>query len=165
MLTGCLNRRALFERGAAVVADAATWGEGLAVVALDIDHVKAVNDRQGHAAGDRVLREVGLRCREGLRPTDLIGRIGGEAFVVLLRCTSLPTAVEIAERLRAALAGTPIGGDGLPPISVSVSFGVAVVEPGEALDHALERADQALYRAEQEGRDRVRAAVDTAAAA
>lgn len=165
VLTGCLNRRALFERGAAAVAEAAAWGESLAVIAFDIDHFKAVNDRHGHAAGDRVLREVGQRCREALRPTDLIGRIGGEEFVVVLRCTGLPTAIEIAERLRRALAESPIDGDGGPAIGVSASFGVAVLEPGEGLDQVLERADHALYRAKQDGRDRVRAAIETAAAA
>lgn len=156
-LTGLLTRRALLERAAALTDSRRRRERPVAVVLVDVDHFKQVNDTLGHAAGDEVLREVAARLRGGLRDDDLIARWGGEEFLLLLPATRLEDAQAIAERQRRAVCARPIA---LPPpaapLQVCASLGVSVVADGEAgLDQALERADQALYRAKREGRNRV----------
>ncbi|PWR23431.1 PleD family two-component system response regulator [Zavarzinia compransoris] len=155
-LTGLYNRRYLDSHMTAH--DRA--GEGrdagtLAVMMLDIDHFKSINDRFGHAAGDAVLRQFAHRIRMNVRGIDLAARYGGEEFIIILPQTSADEARMIAERLVRVTANEPFQiGDGRE-LSVTVSIGVAVRALGEAAEQAVGRADAALYRSKAEGRDRV----------
>ncbi|WP_232304084.1 GGDEF domain-containing protein [Pseudofrankia sp. DC12] len=140
-------------------------GRPLSVLLVDIDHFKQVNDRHGHLFGDTVLVAVAEALRAATRPWDLVGRFGGEEFVVLLAEVDLVTAAEIAERIRRQVAAarcpldlTALDGDA---VSVTVSVGAAVCEHSAGLAEALEAADAALYRAKAAGRNRIRVA-DTA---
>lgn len=121
---------------------------------LDVDFFKQVNDRHGHPAGDAVLREIARRLRHGVRDGDTVARVGGEEFMVLLPGVSEPTALELAERLRAAIAHHPVQ---LPDtaLPVTISIGVAVTDAAEGADAAIARADKALYAAKHGGRNRV----------
>lgn len=155
-LTLLANRRAFEEELAREVARAVRSGAPLSVVAFDVDRFKAVNDGHGHAAGDAVLRGIAARARAAVRAGDLAARIGGEEFALLLPGAALPGAVELAERLRAAIAAAPVQA-GPAAISVTVSLGCAALEPGEPPEALLARADARLYEAKGAGRDRVRA--------
>jgi diguanylate cyclase (GGDEF)-like protein len=123
---------------------------------LDLDHFKEVNDRYGHYAGDEVLKAVTSAISDKLRSEDILGRWGGEEFVVLLRDCVLSDALRLAEDIRAAIAEVPFGTMG----SITASFGVAEVRDGEDLTTWLRRADQALYRAKRSGRNEVVADTD-----
>ncbi len=145
-LTGLANRRAM--------QDALTiWeetGHSFAVISLDIDHFKRVNDTFGHAAGDDTLRVVADLMKQNSRENDLPCRVGGEEFVLLLPGSSLKTAAEVAERLRASIERTPIDTVG----HITVSFGVALWTPqGETVSAVFEKADKLLYQAKQKGRN------------
>lgn len=154
-LTGLYNRRYVQAHLNEVFGESAIGNE-TAVALFDVDHFKDVNDRHGHAAGDEILRQVALRIVLHARSTDLVGRIGGEEFVVVMPETSLAGALVGAERMRAAVAEAPFtlaGGETLP---VTVSIGVAAARAGhETPDRVLKRADDALYRAKKAGRNRV----------
>ncbi|WP_172982770.1 diguanylate cyclase [Roseovarius bejariae] len=125
-----------------------------AVLLVDIDHFKAVNDRFGHQAGDTALCQFAMRLRRNCREDDLIARFGGEEFVVLLHDVELDAARAAAERLCAKLREAPINLNGQAH-RLTASFGVAVLTDTARLDEALVRADTALYRAKNDGRDRV----------
>ncbi|KRB12637.1 sensor domain-containing diguanylate cyclase [Achromobacter sp. Root170] len=155
-LTGLLNRRGMDEALALLGAE----GTPVAIVAIDVDHFKRINDRYGHAAGDQALQALAGVMREGSRSGDVLTRPGGEEFVMLLPGASMAAAIGIAKRLRARLAFT----EGSPlPTSITISVGVAhYPDQGATLDAVFERADQALYYAKNHGRDRVCAADDTA---
>jgi diguanylate cyclase (GGDEF)-like protein len=154
-LTSLANRRRFEASAAAAIARARAEGASLAVLMLDIDHFKSVNDRWGHAVGDAVLRAVAGRCRAVLKATDLIARLGGEEFVVLMPDVSAEDATAAAERLRATVAASPVVADG-SAVDVRISLGVTLLrESDAALDPLLERADGALYTAKRTGRDRV----------
>jgi diguanylate cyclase (GGDEF)-like protein len=156
-LTGVLNRRGFHERLELEVQRARRSGEPLAVIALDIDHFKAINDHHGHATGDRVLTWVATTILAHTRAIDLVARLGGDEFVVVLAATDADRALAFAERLRSVL-GDP--SDDLPPISISAG----IANGAEPDIHALlDSADRALYEAKSDGRDRV--AVASAAAA
>ena len=155
-LTGLANRRAFEEELAREAARAVRAGAPLAVVALDVDRFKAVNDRHGHAAGDAVLRELAARASAAVRAGDLAARIGGEEFALLLPGAALPNALELAERVRAAIAAAPVDAGGTP-LAVTVSLGCAALAPDEAPGALLARADARLYEAKRSGRDRVMA--------
>lgn len=150
-LTGMLNRAALATRAAELTQHAAVIGHPVAVVVGDLDHFKAVNDEHGHAAGDAVLTDVAYRIRKQLRAYDLAYRIGGEEFLVLVPGAEAGQAADLAESLRRAIADAPVGG-----LAVTMSFGVAASPPG-VFDFAdtFARADAALYRAKEQGRDAV----------
>ncbi|MEM1334702.1 MAG: GGDEF domain-containing protein, partial [Actinomycetota bacterium] len=152
-LTGCLNRRSLDMRADELGEQAARIPTSAAAIAFDVDHFKAINDEHGHAFGDRVLSHVAYVVRKQLRGSESVYRTGGEEFVVLLPSVTTGSAVDIAERLRAAIAGDPVEG-----VSVTASFGVA--ESGSPFDMAglLHAADQQVYAAKEAGRNRVRAA-------
>jgi diguanylate cyclase (GGDEF)-like protein len=154
-LTGLPNRRAFDEELAREVARAGRTGGPLAVVVLDVDRFKAVNDRHGHAAGDAVLREVAARAAAAARRGDLAARIGGEEFALILPSADLAGAAELAERIRAAIAGSPVHAG--EPLAVTASLGCAALAPGEAPGALLARADARLYEAKRAGRDRVAA--------
>lgn len=155
-LTGLPNRRRFFELAEREIVRAQRYDEPLAVVMLDLDHFKEVNDSHGHAAGDQVLRAVADACRDVLRTSDVVGRLGGEEFAILLPATSLDGARQFAERLRSAIAACRIGLPGAE-ISLTATLGVAARVPGEdlTLDELLARADAALYRGKAAGRNRV----------
>ncbi|KJE19642.1 diguanylate cyclase (GGDEF) domain-containing protein [Frankia torreyi] len=138
---------------------AARTGRPLSVLLVDIDHFKRVNDRFGHLIGDVILLAVADTLRATARPRDLVGRFGGEEFVILLTEAGREHALDIAERIRRQVAGTRCRLDGRPPLSVTVSVGVATQDgpPGD-LSALIARADTALYRAKADGRNRVRLA-------
>lgn len=154
-LTGALNRRSFFQGGAREVDRARRYGHCLAALMLDLDGFKRVNDTHGHACGDRLLADLAQRCRDQLRASDLLGRVGGDEFAVLLPETDLKGAGLVAERLRqAAEEWQPLPDHG--PAEVSLSLGITLLHPAdEGLEDFLERADLALYEAKQSGRNRV----------
>jgi diguanylate cyclase (GGDEF)-like protein len=153
-LTGALNRRGL--EGVEPNQTPAE-GEGYCVALADIDHFKRVNDEHGHAVGDEVLKHV-ARCLSGvLRSGDAIVRYGGEEFVMLLDGVGLGRALKVAERARAAVAESPVRLGGTT-IGCTISVGVAEVQAGETRDAVIARADAAMYKAKQAGRNQVVAA-------
>ena len=118
---------------------------------LDLDHFKQINDRYGHATGDEVLQEVGRRLRASLRKSDVLGRWGGEEFLIVMRGESQQDVLQALERLREDIAFWPFETVG----AVSASFGVAEGHVGDSVNSLLERADRALYQAKRLGRNRV----------
>jgi len=150
-LTRTGNRRALWQSLRATHSLGRRQGAAMALVMLDIDHFKAVNERHGHLAGDRVLRRVAALCAARLREHDRLFRYGGEEFVVLLPFTGLADARRVAESLRSAVAA----GTGTEGAGVTLSAGVAELRPGESTALWLDRADAALRRAKRAGRDRI----------
>ncbi len=154
-LTGVYNRRALDERLHAAAHETGAHSQPLALLFADLDHFKRINDEHGHDIGDACLRDVARRLRGVLRFGDVLGRYGGEEFVIGLPRTSLEDASAMAERIRAAIGSQPIVcGD--VAIEVTVSIGVAVLHDGLAgYDEAIRRADRALYTSKRDGRDRV----------
>jgi diguanylate cyclase (GGDEF)-like protein len=154
-LTGLLNRSALAQRFAELELQAGQHTEAsLGLLLADVDHFKEVNDQHGHLVGDAVLTDVAYAMRKALRAFDLIYRVGGEEFVVLLPGADLEKTREIGERLRAAVAEGPTGG-----VRVTLSIG-AVSARGAGVEYAtlFREADSALYRAKGAGRDRVEVA-------
>ena len=154
-LTGIYNRRYLDTHLAALLADTAERTKAVSLLILDVDFFKKINDKHGHAAGDEVLKEVAARVADRLRGFDTFARFGGEEFVVVMPETGLDMAAGVAERIRAAIAETPIPVHGKESVSVTVSIGVAMSGHEETPEAVLERADRALYRAKDNGRDRV----------
>lgn len=156
-LTGLANRRTAGERLEHEVKVAARASASLCVALCDVDDFKNFNDRFGHHAGDEVLRQVADRLAASVRAVDLVGRWGGEEFVVGLPGASEERGLRVAERLRAAVAAIE-GAEGRPPVTISV--GLATLREGESLHSVLERADRALYQAKERGRNRVESATD-----
>ncbi|MGD8727168.1 MAG: diguanylate cyclase [Gemmatimonadales bacterium] len=156
-LTGCLNRRALTEALRAEIERGRRYGLALSVLMIDLDHFKRVNDTRGHLVGDDVLQQLAEVLREQMRAVDEVARYGGEEFVIVLPETALPGAVSFAERVREAVAAHEFA-DADNPLSLTVSVGVATLTSGESgeVEELLARADAALYRAKQDGRNVVR---------
>lgn len=154
-LTGLSNRRHFIARMEAELARVNRQGSPVAVLMLDIDHFKRINDRYGHASGDAVLRQFADLIRAELRAVDSAGRVGGEEFAILLSGTDLAGAATFAERLRAKVARSPLA-QGEQQIPVTVSIGITVLTADDAnTSDVLHRADAALYEAKDGGRDRV----------
>lgn len=161
-LTGVHNRRYFDRRLGEEMERVQRSGQPLSCLFLDVDHFKQVNDTHGHQVGDRVLQEVAARIKAQLRLSDVLGRYGGEEFAVLLVQTGAAQALNIAERIRASVAGTPFWmGEG-PKLSITISIGVAILQPEDCADdllvageRLLAHADQAMYQAKQGGRNRV----------
>lgn len=154
-LTGALNRRAFVERAAEELARARLLARPLALLLIDLDHFKAVNDRHGHLVGDEALRALGRQLDELRREGDVFARLGGEEFALLLPDTAITGAVAAGERIRLAAAMSHAREDG-SPVPLSVSVGVAEADEGEEeIEPLLARADRALYAAKAAGRDRV----------
>ena len=152
LLTGLPNRRGVTRALQEAMAHVRHGGR-YAVLLLDIDHFKSINDLLGHPAGDRCLAEIGRILGENVRGVDVAGRFGGEEFIVLLRDASRERALQVAERLRAAIETAGIAyADGKP---VTISIGVAYARANDGNNDAVERADRALYRAKNSGRNRV----------
>lgn len=156
-LTGLYNRRYMENQTAALVEHAINRGKALALLALDVDHFKTVNDENGHAVGDRVLQELASRLKQAIRNIDMICRIGGEEFVIVLPNTNTETATKIADRMRRSISGKPFNvGATNGPLTVTVSIGVAAIEgQSDTMEIILKRADEALYSAKRNGRNRV----------
>jgi diguanylate cyclase (GGDEF)-like protein/PAS domain S-box-containing protein len=156
MLTGIPNRRAFIARLEEEHARIRRFPQQqAAVLMLDLDNFKKINDTHGHPAGDSVLRHVAELISTRIRAVDACGRLGGEEFSILLTGAALPAAAEFADRLRRAIAGSPTLHEGLS-LAVTVSVGVAALRAeDEGADAALLRADRALYRAKESGRDRI----------
>lgn len=152
-LTNVLNRRAWTESMRKVLASAGS--QPIALLFLDLDHFKMLNDRQGHAAGDRALVAVAEALRNELRPHDLLGRYGGEEFVAMLFGVAQNQAMQVATRLcrRVHRLDIPVNQDGLV---LSVSIGIAMRTPEDTVDSLVERSDLAMYRAKLAGRNRAR---------
>lgn len=157
-LTGLANRRAFGRHLERLLERANAVGGKLALAIFDVDHFKDVNDSHGHAVGDRVLQRVSTRALQVVRGGDVIGRLGGEEFGILMPGASLDDARAVAERLRLAIqAGAREGEEDLPRVTVSV--GIASARAGEQSPATLsQEADRALYAAKREGRNRVRIA-------
>jgi two-component system, cell cycle response regulator len=152
-LTELPNRRGATRQLDVLISRARRHGQHFCLLLIDADRFKAVNDVHGHAVGDVVLRELAARLRERVRREDIVGRWGGEEFVVALPETTPDGAVAVAESLRAAVAGAPVTADDAE-LAMTVSIGVAAWT-GEELDDLVARADRALYAAKAAGRDRV----------
>lgn len=155
-LTGLASRRMFMGRLVGEVTAAATAGTPLSVALLDVDHFKRVNDHYGHAAGDRVLQSIAGTASRMVRSHDLVGRIGGEEFAILMPGTTAEAAATVGERLRAAVEN---GGDDHPELPrVTVSIGVAALGDGSDAASLLAAADYALYQAKAQGRNLLRLA-------
>jgi two-component system, cell cycle response regulator len=155
-LTGACNRRVFLDRLGSEWAWAYRHRRPCALIAIDIDHFKDVNDTYGHAAGDLVLKELVTVLMRAIRKEDLLARTGGEEFVLLARATLTPDALVVSERLRSAVESHPIVFDG-HTIKITISLGMATSgDPGVTTpDQLVCRADEMLYRAKQNGRNRV----------
>src|SRR6476646_5540415 len=156
-LTGLHNRRYMESHLGTLAEQAASRGKPLALMMLDIDFFKSINDRYGHDAGDDVLREFAVRVRKSIRGIDLACRYGGEEFVIVMPETDMAVATMVAERLRRRIASEPfVIQQDARSLEVTISIGIAALSGAD--DNAatiLKRADQALYRAKRDGRNRV----------
>jgi diguanylate cyclase (GGDEF)-like protein len=153
-MTGLANRRSLLTRINIELARQRRHGTPLALLMLDMDHFKSINDRYGHACGDEVIRVTAAVLEAQLRGTDLAGRFGGEEFIVILPDTGLDAALQVAERARTSLERQAIDCGGRQ-VQVTISIGVAVAIDGDDAEQLIARADAALYAAKAGGRNRV----------
>jgi two-component system cell cycle response regulator len=163
-LTGLHNRRYAIPHLARIADRAAHAHRPFAVMVADMDHFKRINDSFGHAAGDAVLIETARRLRENLRGVDLLARIGGEEFLIVMPGVGLANARKAAQRLCQMIRATPFDVPGhSAPVTATISIGMTVCDPGAgaamtlpiSAEALLDRADKALYGAKAEGRDRV----------
>jgi two-component system cell cycle response regulator len=156
-LTGLHNRRYLESHLATLVDEASARGKPLSLLILDIDYFKSINDNHGHDAGDDVLREFATRVRKSTRGIDLAARYGGEEFVIVMPETDMAVAAVVAERIRRRIAGEPFPiQKGNAALDVTISIGLAgLASASDTAETILKRADQALYRAKRDGRNRV----------
>jgi diguanylate cyclase (GGDEF)-like protein len=157
-LTGLYNQRHFTTAAEAEVQRACRYGRPLSAVMMDIDHFKRVNDSYGHTIGDRLLQKVAESCRKELRRADLVGRYGGDEFVIVLPEIDLAAAKRVAERLRRTIAQTQVK-TAKGPARVTASLGVTTVDCDNIrLEALLSRADKALYAAKRKGRNQIRTA-------
>ena len=162
-LTGLANRRAFMSDADAMIEARSSRSEPLAVLLADLDHFKKINDAFGHAVGDQVLKMFAAALRGSIGANDLVGRIGGEEFAILLPVSSEAAAIQLAERARLAFAQAAAEIDG-HPVAATVSIGVAASRIGvHDLAGLLGQADRALYQAKKSGRNRVAAFADDGA--
>jgi diguanylate cyclase (GGDEF)-like protein len=157
-LTGQVNRRGLDVFLKQQFEMAKNEARPFAVLMLDIDHFKQVNDTYGHVVGDDTLRAFAFRVRNYLRQCDICARYGGEEFVVVLADTSLERAIEVAERVRQGIADSDLLV--VPPLKATVSIGVAAYVAGQTTEELLSAADAAVYSAKRGGRNQVRFSAD-----
>ncbi|MEM1409284.1 MAG: diguanylate cyclase, partial [Pseudomonadota bacterium] len=154
-LTGLYNRRFLASQGVRLIEEAQGKDIPMACLMVDIDHFKKVNDTLGHDAGDEVLKEVAGRLTTSVRGSDLACRTGGEEFAVLMPRTPPESAQEIADRILHSVAGEPVRLDGGTSLDVTVSIGCSMLTNADTLASVLKRADQALYKSKENGRNQV----------
>ena len=161
-LTGLYNRRYMTSHLQNLIGQGHDSDKPVSAMMIDIDHFKSINDSHGHGVGDEVLKEFAARLRRNVRGVDLVSRIGGEEFVVIMPDTDLQVATGVAERLRSEIAEqrfeVSIEAGGL---NASCSIGVAMTRPEDTPETLLKRADDALYQAKNQGRDRVVTAADS----
>lgn len=154
-LTGLSNRRAFFHDGKQVLNQAKRFDHPLSLVMLDVDYFKQVNDTHGHAAGDEVIQALANVLKKHAREVDILGRLGGEEFALILPETTLPDAVAMAERLRAEIENTTVSTT-KSDIHFTTSFGISTLtSPQTSLENLISKADEALYLAKRKGRNRV----------
>ncbi len=156
-LTGTANRRYFFERAEQEFMRSRRYQTPLSITLIDVDHFKHINDQYGHATGDEVLKLLSEKIAALLRESDLLARIGGEEFAILMPCTGLAGAALMAERLRLTIAEEASPVAGLMP-HLRFSAGVTQLKAqDQSIEDCLRRADEAMYKAKQAGRDRVEA--------
>lgn len=153
-MTGLPNRRAFIEAGTAALAESVGKARTAAIMMLDIDNFKSINDRFGHDAGDRVLVAFAQMLERNLRPQDRVGRMGGEEFAVVLPDCSLADAAAVARRINEIARSSPVPLESGETITATVSIGIHLELDEASLEQPLRQADQALYRAKHDGRDR-----------
>ncbi len=154
-LTGTLNRARFLALGQRELERSQPLAQELAVLMLDIDHFKLINDRYGHFVGDEALKHFVAQIRTGVRGVDLLGRMGGEEFAIVLPAIAGEAAMQVAERLRARVAATPLV-HGNQTIGITVSIGLAMARNTDrTIEQVLGRADASLYAAKDTGRNRV----------
>ncbi|WP_232496422.1 sensor domain-containing diguanylate cyclase [Novosphingobium kaempferiae] len=154
-LTGALTRRGFIEKVNQEIARCHRYGRTASLVLIDVDHFKSVNDTWGHPAGDAVLRDLSATLSAAGRSADVLGRLGGEEFAMLLPETGIADALAAAERFRTAVASRPIVAAPNNTISVTASFGIAVLDQSVTVaEEWIARADGPLYRAKRGGRNR-----------
>lgn len=157
-LTGVVNRRYFFERANQELSRAKRHSIPLSIAELDVDYFKQINDKNGHAVGDEVLKSICIGGQRLLRKSDIFARIGGEEFVLLMPDTNLDEAVHLAERLRLEIAGSKLSLSSAE-VSCTISIGVATLRSTDTcIEDCLLRADSAMYNAKQKGRNRVETA-------
>jgi diguanylate cyclase (GGDEF)-like protein len=155
-LTGVRNRRYFMQAAGLEFERATRHGRSMALVLIDVDHFKLINDRHGHQMGDQSLIDIAQACQRTLRKTDVLARFGGEEFIVMLPETGQREAVRLAERMRQAVYADLRLPDHPTPGAVTISLGaVALSRATPTLDILIQAADQALYDAKRSGRDRV----------
>jgi diguanylate cyclase (GGDEF)-like protein len=153
-LTGAANRREFMQRAEQEVSRSQRNGSPLALLMIDLDHFKRVNDRYNHHVGDIVLMEFVKLCQSHLRNIDLLGRFGGEEFTVLLPATNIDSARIVAEKLRHTMEHHTINANG-EQISITISIGIAQYKPGDSIESWINTADERMYQAKRLGRNRV----------
>lgn len=153
-LTGVLNRRGFEDAAIRAKAMADRKQTPTTVVVADIDFFKKINDNFGHRFGDKAIKAFTKKLEETIRDTDIIGRVGGEEFVILMQDTDLDDCTEVTERLRAEVDALNVT-SGKKAINLTASFGIAMFNRDETLEQAVHNADQALYKAKDNGRNRV----------
>ena len=154
-LTTAANRRAFNEILSQEFSRFKRSQKEYALIMIDLDHFKSINDQHGHSVGDQVLIEVTERCKDNIRVHDILARLGGEEFCILLPYTETKQAQKVAERLRAKIEIKPIIVDGLR-VKVTISVGISLVSTGDEDGHqAMERADQKLFQAKESGRNQI----------
>lgn len=153
-MTGAYNRIFLNEYMTKLLDAKHRYGTPLSCILIDVDHFKSVNDTHGHLAGDRVLVELVRRLRDTVRSADIVARMGGEEFLIVLPQTTLDKALVVANKLRLAVEQTPIAN-----LSITVSAGAAEIDDSETFESAFHRCDEALYRAKKSGRNKVEASI------
>ncbi|CAN7271302.1 sensor domain-containing diguanylate cyclase [Acidovorax sp. LjRoot117] len=156
MLTGMANRRAFLECAESVYAHSLRNGEPITLLMLDLDHFKSINDRFGHLEGDRALAAFAQAVKSQLRASDVVGRLGGEEFGVLLPLTAIDEGLEVATRILASIRALQLSDDAGQPYGITASMGLgAFRQTDRSLRDALDRADQALYLAKHRGRNQI----------
>ncbi|HXZ94801.1 MAG TPA: diguanylate cyclase [Dehalococcoidia bacterium] len=152
-LTGLYNRRAILGKLRELINLANRYKEDFSLIMLDIDHFKKINDRYGHLAGDEVLEEIATLIHRNIRDTDIVGRYGGEEFIIILPKTNLSSAWVVAERLRSIIEKTELKDSAGNTFTITISQGLAGGERGEDAYSLISRADEALYKAKEKGRN------------
>jgi len=160
-LTGLMNRRAFLQAMTVEVPRAERYDYPLSLLMLDVDHFKAIHDRHGHAVGDRVLTALGAMLGQERRASDLVTRWGGEEFILGLTSTDAAGSLVAGERIRACAEAMDVRTDSGERVPVTVSVGCATRHAGEELPVVIDRADRAIYRAKQTGRNRVLGSEET----
>lgn len=154
-LTKLSNRRAFFELGSKAIQHAQRFSNRLSLIMFDLDHFKKINDYHGHAAGDKVLQALGGLLKQTSREIDVVGRIGGEEFAIILPGTDLSGATELAQRLRQNISNLLINSENTN-VTFTISIGISELRPEHrSLDDLLLQADKALYTAKRNGRNRI----------